>query len=176
MCIAIVDEKGVQNVRKIGGKSEESPRNAVCKTLWITCGERVDNSRKYAETGSTGRTTQVIENGSSYTRFCVLVREDHNILWSALDIIKTEAYVVAHYRQFGDVREDNEGFEAIVASRYYAWAQPISLSPDSGLPGHREGQFAGSADQIATRPLDASLSLFSRFFLTALDGTNRRCQ
>jgi len=63
MYTTIVDEKGVQNVRKIGGKSEESPRNAVCKTLWITCGERADKSRKYDETGSTGRMTQVIETG-----------------------------------------------------------------------------------------------------------------
>src|SRR5206468_8380945 len=63
MRIAIVDEKGVQNVRKIGGKSEESQWKAVCKTLWITCGERADKSRKYDQSDSTGRITQLIEAG-----------------------------------------------------------------------------------------------------------------
>jgi len=98
------------------------------------------------------------------------------MLWCALDITMSEAYVVAHYRQLGDVREDNEGFEAFVASRFHAGQQPVGLSPDSRLPGHREGQVARSAHQIPTRPLDASLSRCFTFFLTVHAGTNRRCQ
>jgi len=62
MRTAIVDEKDVQNVWKIGGYSEESQRNALCKSLRITCGERVENARKSDQSGSSGRMTQVIEN------------------------------------------------------------------------------------------------------------------
>ena len=59
---AMIDEKAVQNVRKIGGYSEESQRIPLCKTLWISCGERVENGWKSNETDSSGHNSQLVEN------------------------------------------------------------------------------------------------------------------
>jgi hypothetical protein len=59
MLIAMLDEKDVQNVRKIRGFSADSPRNPLCKSLWITCGEVADKARKYDQSDSSGRMKQL---------------------------------------------------------------------------------------------------------------------
>ena len=47
-------------------------------------------------------------------------------------------------KQHGEAREDHEGFEAFVTS-CHPFPDALGFSPDSGVPGHGEGQNVGAS-------------------------------